>query len=143
MVYYDEVQGEAELPPEAAKRTAVAAAADDDMFELLPPGCSMTDPTYGLRDSEPTVMHYDEAANAPPAKGKKGKAVPATPANLAAAQQKLKDKAAAAASTTDDDDRYVYVPPGSSMRDPGYNSMSDPGERRVHYLDPAPAAPKK
>lgn len=25
-------------------------AADDDSFELLPPGCSMVDPTYGLRE---------------------------------------------------------------------------------------------
>jgi hypothetical protein len=39
---------------------------------------------------------------------------------------------------------YVYLPPGSSMRDPVSlpNSMSDPLERRVFYRDPKPTLRK-
>lgn len=58
--------------------------------------------------------------------------MPPTPTNLEAAKKQLEDKKKA----TDEEDRYVYLPPGSSMRDPGYNSMSDPQEKRVYYRDP-------
>jgi len=39
-----------------------------------------------------------------------------------------------------EDEPYVYLPPGCSMKDPGYghNSMSDPLEKRVHIRDPHP-----
>ena len=91
--------------------------------------------------SEPTVLFYDEkeANLSQPAKAKRvtGKSVPVTPTNRAAAQKRLDDK------KKTEDDRYVYLPPGSSMRDPGYNSMSDPLERRVYYRDPVPATKKK
>lgn len=35
-------------------------------------------------------------------------------------------------------DDYVYLPPGCSLKDPGYNSTSDP-DQRVHFVDPKPA----
>jgi len=35
-------------------------------------------------------------------------------------------------------DDYVYLPPGCSLKDPGYNSTSDP-DHRVHFVDPKPA----
>ena len=40
----------------------------------------------------------------------------------------------------EEDDTYVYLPPGSSMRDPVTlpNSLSDPLDRRVYYRDPSP-----
>jgi hypothetical protein len=37
--------------------------------------------------------------------------------------------------TAIDNEDYVYLPPGSSMQDPGYNSMSDPLDKRVMYYD--------
>ncbi|KAG7670521.1 hypothetical protein Ndes2526B_g00280 [Nannochloris sp. 'desiccata'] len=113
---------------------------DDETFELLPPGCSMVDPTYGLKDSETTVLFYDESlADDSPSKPKKvkGKSMPSTPANLATAQKQLQDK-----KDAEEDEPYVYLPPGSSMRDPGYNSMSDPLEKRVNYIDPTPDTKK-
>lgn len=40
----------------------------------------------------------------------------------------------------EDDEPYVYLPPGSSMREPLYhNSMSDPQEQKTVYVrDPSP-----
>lgn len=47
-MYYDTVESEDSAP--GKDKTAPAAAADDDdTFELLPPGCSMVDPTYELK----------------------------------------------------------------------------------------------
>lgn len=54
-----------------------------------------------------------------------------TPARLPAALQKLQKE------EENEDDKYVYLPPGSSMREPG-DSMSDPGERKVYVRDPTP-----
>ena len=65
--------------------------------------------------------------------------MPATPPNLAAAQKQLKAK-----QQPSEDEPYVYLPPGSSMRDPGYNSMSDPLlERKVYHRDPVPSTKKE
>eukprot|EP00887_Chlorella_sp_A99_P005148 scaffold40.g5148.t1 len=65
------------------------------------------------------------------------------PTSRAAAQAKLDQKKAQAA----DSEPYVYLPPGSSMRDPGYHSMSDPQDRqtgrRVYYRDPIPTLRRK
>lgn len=61
----------------------------------------------------------------------------ATPANLADAQKQLQDK-----KDAEEEEPYVYLPPGSSMRDPGYNSMSDPLEKRVNFIDPTPDTKK-
>lgn len=41
----------------------------------------------------------------------------------------------------EDEDPYVYLPPGCSIREPGYNSLSDPldrqlNDRRVYVRDP-------
>lgn len=106
----------------------------------IPPRPNLTLLLFTLYSSEPTVYLYDEAANTPPSKTKKvtGKAVPPMPANLAAAKKQLEEK-----QSVDEEDRYVYLPPGSSMRDPGYNSMSDPLDKRVYYRDPVPSTKKK
>ena len=84
---------------------------------------------------------YDEAKNKAPSKSKKvtGKSMPAPPANLAAAKKQLEKKKAGG----EEEEPYVYLPPGSSMRDPGYNSMSDPQEKRVSYRDPGSSTKKE
>ncbi|KAI7836314.1 hypothetical protein COHA_009822 [Chlorella ohadii] len=132
---------------------------DDDAFELLPPGCSLKDPTYGRsfganpnRNSlSDPVMIYDSKPVDEYRPLKKQQPVPAPPLNVAAAQAKLqeskdakKKKADEAGQEEEDEDFYVYLPPGSSMRDPVSlpNSMSDPLERRVFYRDPKPTLRK-
>lgn len=42
------------------------------------------------------------------------------------------------AGKEDEDDLYVYLPPGSSMREPG-DSMSDPADKKIHHVDPVPS----
>jgi hypothetical protein len=91
------------------KSPAAAALEDDDTFELLPPGCSMVDPAYGT-DAE-TVVFYDSkqdggaaAAAAPPARGSGG------------SSERPRSRPG---SVTTSDGRVEYVPPGSSMREPG------------------------
>ena len=95
---------------------------------------------FSACSNETTVLFYDDTPAETGSKPKKvtGKSVPATPTNLAAAKKQLEDKQA-----DSEEDRYVYLPPGSSMRDPGDNSMSDPLERKVYYRDPIPATKKK
>lgn len=122
----------------------------EEGYELLPPGSSIADPTYGLSVSDP-VYFYDgkkgDVAGAPPATGAPRKAAappPPTPTNLAAAQQKLKDQKDAKGKKDDEEEEpYVYLPPGSSMREPGYNSMSDPIGGRIYYRDPTPIVRRK
>ncbi|KAL4853403.1 hypothetical protein ACK3TF_005646 [Chlorella vulgaris] len=129
-------------------------ADDDDTFELLPPGCSLKDPTYGRTfDDKHTslsdpVLNYDQKPVEDYRPLKKRQGLPAPPLNVAAAQAKLQQSKEAKKRSTDsaadeDDDLYVYLPPGSSMRDPVSlpNSMSDPlDNRKVYYRDPTPAA---
>ncbi len=62
------------------------------------------------------VYFYDSS---PARGGKPRKTVPPTPTSLAAAQQKLKDQKDAKAAKQEEDEPYVYLPPGSSMREPG------------------------
>jgi len=86
------------------------------------------------------VLFYDEThADDSPSQPKnvKGKSMPTTPANLATAQKQLQDK-----KDAEEDEPYVYLPQGSSMRDPGYNSTSDPLEKQVNYMDPTPDTKK-
>lgn len=46
--------------------------------------------------------------------------------------------------SAEEDEPYVYLPPGSSMREPGYSSVSDPMEvRKVYRRDPVPADAKE
>ncbi|KAL4853402.1 hypothetical protein ACK3TF_005646 [Chlorella vulgaris] len=132
-------------------------ADDDDTFELLPPGCSLKDPTYGRTfDDKHTslsdpVLNYDQKPVEDYRPLKKRQGLPAPPLNVAAAQAKLQQSKEAKKRSTDsaadeDDDLYVYLPPGSSMRDPVSlpNSMSDPlDNRKVYYRDPTPAAKAK
>lgn len=33
---------------------------DDDSFELLPPGCSMVDPTYGIKEWVTIVFYFED-----------------------------------------------------------------------------------
>lgn len=42
------------------------------------------------------------------------------------------------AGKEDEDELYVYLPPGSSMREPG-DSMSDPADKKIHRVDPVPS----
>ena len=64
------------------------------------------------------------------------------PRTLQAAQAKLQASKGSKKmrDSQDEDDTYVYLPPGSSMRDPVTlpNSLSDPLDRRVYYRDPSP-----
>ena len=57
----------------------------------------------------------------------------AAQAQLAEAKEAKQKAKAAAAAAEDDDDTYVYLPPGSSMRDPMPlpSSLSDPLDRKV------------
>jgi hypothetical protein len=89
---------------------------DDDAFELLPPGCSLKDPTYGRsfganRNSlSDPVMIYDSKPVEEYLPLKKRQSVPQPPLNVAAAQAKLqeskdaKKKAAEEAGQEEDDD---------------------------------------
>lgn len=76
-------------------------------------------------------MNFADPAPSPSARSAKParKTVPQTPTSLAAAQQSLKDSKPKKAEK--EEEPYVYLPPGSSMREPGYNSMSDPVGGRV------------
>ncbi|KAL4438718.1 hypothetical protein ABPG77_006322 [Micractinium sp. CCAP 211/92] len=144
----------------AARRLFAAApqkpAEDDEVFELLPPGCSLKDPTYGRNFgadgknsmSDP-VLIYDSKPVEEYRPLKKRQAMPAAPLSRAAAQAALQETADAKKKRTNDgaeeegDDMYVYLPPGSSMRDPLPSSLSDPLEtRRVYYRDPNPTLRK-
>ncbi|KAL4440151.1 hypothetical protein ABPG75_003152 [Micractinium tetrahymenae] len=131
------------------------AEEDDDSFELLPPGCSLKDPTYGrsfgagdrnslsdpvlIYDSKPVEEYRPLKARQP---------MPAAPLSRAAAQAALQEtadakKRAKEETGEEEDDMYVYLPPGSSMRDPLPSSLSDPLEaRRVYYRDPNPTLRK-
>lgn len=43
----------------------------------------------------------------------------------------------------EEEEPYVYLPPGSSMREPLYhNSMSDPTDKTVYWRDPTPKLKK-
>ncbi|KAL6774608.1 hypothetical protein ACKKBG_A25645 [Auxenochlorella protothecoides x Auxenochlorella symbiontica] len=109
---------------------------DDASYELLPPGASMKDPLYGL-SPDAKVFHHDNKQVVTD----KQRLPDALPHSREAAQQKLRSQKYRKAPADDEDDRYVYLPPGSSMREPG-DSMSDPGERKVYRRDPTPL-PKK
>ena len=71
---------------------------------------------------------------------------PSSPALCAALPQAAQAKLQASKESKkkrgggEDDGTYVYLPPGSSMRDPVTlpNSLSDPLDRRVYYRDPSP-----
>jgi hypothetical protein len=56
------------------------------------------------------------------------------------ASKESKKKQGSEEEEEEEDDTYVYLPPGSSMRDPVTlpNSLSDPLDRRVYYRDPSP-----
>ncbi len=76
-------------------------------------------PSQGVRkpcsEGNQTVYFYDNTT-ANRAGGSKGarKGAPQAPTSLADAQQKLKDKKDA---KPEEDEPYVYLPPGSSMRE--------------------------
>ena len=103
---------------------------DDDVYELLPPGASMKDPLYGLSP--------DQKVHSPV--GKKvvsdKHAAPTVPLSREAARAKLEEQRKA--GKEDEDELYVYLPPGSSMREPG-DSMSDPADKKIHRVDPVPS----
>lgn len=88
--------------------------------------------------SETTVLFFDEQAEEE-AKAKRaakkggGRQGPLTPPNLEAARRNLQSSKSAS-----EDEPYVYLPPGSSMNEPGYNSMSDPTDKRIYHIDPKP-----
>ncbi|EFN52883.1 expressed protein [Chlorella variabilis] len=127
----------------------------EESYELLPPGCSLKDPTYGRSfGGKHTSLSDPEIYNQKPVEDyrplKKRPQMPSPPLNVAAAQAKLRESKDAKKRANDqgdeeDDDIYVYLPPGSSMRDPVSlpNSMSDPlDNRKVYYRDPATAPPQ-
>ncbi|PSC67593.1 sodium channel type 4 subunit alpha isoform X2 [Micractinium conductrix] len=144
------------MPLSPANESCSVAAAptkpeeEDEYFELLPPGCSMKDPTYhyGRNSLSDPVLNYDQKPVEDYKPLKKRQPVPAPPLNVAAAKAKLDEKAvekkkAQGAEQEEDDDMYVYLPPGSSMRDPLPSSLSDPlDNRRVYYRDPNPTLRK-
>lgn len=54
---------------------------------------------------------------------------------MSVARERLKKKGA----QKDDNLDYVYLPPGCSIADPAYNSVSDPQDPRpVNRIDPNP-----
>ena len=64
----------------------------------------------------------------------------AAQAKLQASKESKKKQGSEEEEEEEEDDTYVYLPPGSSMRDPVTlpNSLSDPLDRRVYYRDPSP-----
>lgn len=90
------------------------------------------------------VENYDQRTVEEYQPLRKRKPLPQAPLNIEAAQAKLqesKEKRSQEEGGDEDDGMYVYLPPGSSMRDPVSlpNSMSDPlDNRKVYYRDPSP-----
>lgn len=89
----------------------------------------------GCSSEDRKIYHYDKSPEtgeiASEGAGQESK----PPANLAAAEERLKGKKA-----KNEDDIYVYLPPGCSVADPTYNSVTDPQEsRRVYRRDPNPS----
>lgn len=107
---------------------------DDDVFELLPPGSSMKDPLYGHNENVRVHVH-DRARSLDDSSET---IEPLKPREAPTLEADKPAKAKAPEPQEEDDDTYVYLPPGSSMREPG-DSMSDPadGARRVYYRDPS------
>jgi hypothetical protein len=136
-----------------------ATKEDDPAYVYLPPGCSISDPTYGVSTSDP-IYHLDNAprkvgqpSHVPYRPAPAKQAAPAAPASITtlpgsmaeaeslklawstcSAKTRQQQPAGSLKQQEADGGTYVYLPPGSSMKEPIYISLSDP----VYFADPKP-----